>query len=193
MSFLAPLVGAFGGGAASGGIGLGSILGAASSVIGIMGQVGAANYQAQVAKNNAAIAERNAQLASTQAQEQQQQNDQQVAALIGEQEAIQGASGLTGASQLRTRRSTARLGNIDSFNIRKQGDQNIQNSMQQAENFRAEARVAESNKMASIFAGGLDLAGSLIGGATSSRMANRLTPTSRDPWNSRFGNLRATR
>jgi hypothetical protein len=199
MGFLAPILPAFlggtgaaaGAGAAAGGIGLGTALQVGGSLLGIASAVGASSYQATVARNNAAIAERNAQLASTQAQEQQQQNDQQVAALIGEQEAIQGASGLTGASQLRTRRSTARLGRIDSANIRAQGTQNIQNARQQAENFRSEASAARSQGLASIFSGGLDIASSLVGGASSTRRANRITGSSYDPWVLRSGqNLR---
>lgn len=192
MGFLAPVLGAFGVGGAAGGVGIGTALQVGGSLLGIASAVGAANYQAQVAKNNAQIAEQNAQLSSTQAQEQQQQNDQQVAALVGEQEAIQGASGLTGASQLRTRRSTQRLGRIDSFNIRAQGDQNIRNARQQAENFRGEAAVAKSNGLASIFSGGLDIASSLVGGSVSTRGANRISGNNTyDPWVLRSGqNLR---
>lgn len=196
MSFLAPIfapiAGIFGGGAAagaSGGLGLGSILGAASSIVSTVAAVGAANYQADVAKNNAVIAKENAERASVAAQEEQLRNDQQVAALVGEQEAAQAATGLSGASQLRTRRSTQRLGRIDSANIRSQGQENVRNFLQQSENFRGEASAARSQGLAAMFAGGIDLTRSLVGGASSTPMANRLR--SRDPWVERSGqNLR---
>lgn len=195
MGFLAPIfapiAGIFGGGAAGGGIGLGGILGAAGSIVSTIGAVGAANYQAQVAKNNEVIAKENAERASTQAQEEQLRNDQETAALVGEIEAGQGASGLTGASQLRTRRSVARLGKLDSTNIRKQGQENVRNFLQQAENFRGEAGAARSQGLAAMFAGGIDLGRSLLGGASSTPMANRLR--SRDPWRERSGqSLRRT-
>lgn len=183
MSFIAPLVGALGAGAG----GIGTALQVGGSILGIASAVGAANYQSQVAKNNAIIAERNAQQASVQAQEEQLQNDQQVAAVIGEQEAEQSASGLTGTSQLRTRRSTARLGRQDSINIRLQGNQDIANNLQQAENFRGEARTARSNAIGAVLGGALDIGSSLIGGSASSRLATRAN-WSRDPWVMRNGN-----
>lgn len=181
MAFLAPLAGVFGGGAAAGGgLGLGSILSAGSSILGTIGAIGSANYQAQVAKNNAKIAEENARNASQASQTEQQQNDQQTLALVGEQEAIQGASGLSvsGGSQLRTRRSAQRLGRQDSINIRTQGQSEVRNLLQQAENFRGEARAQKSAAFGSAIGGIFDVGASLVGGARSVRSANRITASS---------------
>lgn len=175
MAFVAPLFSAIGGAISSGGIG--TLLSVGSGVLSTVGAVGAANYQAQVAKNNAIIAEKNAQLASDQSQNQQLQNDQEVAALIGSQEAIQGASGLSisGATQLRTRRSAARLGRQDSINIREQGASEVQNLLQQGENFRAEARSQKSTALGAMLGGAFDIGSSLVGGATSVRNPRRIT------------------
>lgn len=174
MAFLAPLGALFTGG------GLGTALQVGAGVVSTLGAVGAANYQAQVAKNNAQIAEQNAAQASQQSQQEQLESDQQVAALIGEQEAIQGASGLSigGASQLRTRRTAQRLGRQDAQRIRDAGVVNIQSFQQQAENFRGEARVQRSNAIGSALGGVFGTLGSvqksLVGGAKSTRNANRL-------------------
>jgi len=180
MAFLAPLAGVFGGGAAAGGgIGLGSIISAGAGLVSTIGAIGSANYQAQVAKNNAKIAEENARNASQASQQEQLANDQQTLALIGEQEAIQGASGLsvTGGSQLRTRRSAQRLGRQDSINIRTEGQSEVRNLLQQAENFRGEARAQKSAAFGSAIGGIFDIGSSLVGGARSVRSANRITGT----------------
>jgi hypothetical protein len=177
MSFLAPLAGALGGG-------LGTALQVGGGIIGTLGSIGQMNYQAQVAKNNASIAAENAQKASDQAQQEQVLSDQQTVALVGEQEAIQGGSGLNlgSGSQLRTRRTAQRLGRTDAQRIREQGNANIQGFLQQRENFLGEARVAKSNMFGAAIGGALDVAGklkpSLAGGARSVRSPNRL-----DPWN----------
>jgi hypothetical protein len=179
MSFLAPLATVFGGASASGGIGLGSLLSAGSSVLGTISAVGAARYQAGVARNNAEIAKQNAQRASDQAQQEQVQQDQQTLALIGEQEAIQGASGLSisGASQLRTRRTAQRLGRQDALNIRQQGDNEIRNLLQESENFKAEARAQSSAATGALIGGIFDVGSSLVGGSTSVRDPSRVTGT----------------
>lgn len=176
MSFLAPLAGVFSGG-------LGTALQIGGGVLGTLSSIGQANYQAQVAKNNAMIATENAQKASDQAQAEQLASDQQTAALLGEQEAIQGGSGLSigTGSQLRTRRTAQRLGRQDAERIREAGNSTIQGYLQQAENFRGEARVAKSNAIMSGIGGALNVASSispsLISGARSVRSANRI-----DPW-----------
>jgi hypothetical protein len=176
MAFVAPLFTAVSG-ALGGSAGIGSLLGGVGTIFSTIGAVGAANYQAQVAKNNAAIAERNAAQASDAAQNEQIQSDQQTAALIGEQEAIQGGSGLalTGASQLRTRRTAQRLGRQDALNIRTSGDNEIGQFLQQAENFRGEARSQKAAATGAMIGGALDFGSSLIGGAKSTKSANRIT------------------
>lgn len=185
MSFVVPLFSAIGSGLSN--IGLGTALSVGSSVLGTVSAIGAANYQAGVARNNALIAEQNAMQASDRAQQEQVEADRETAALLGEQVAIQGASGLTGASQLRTRRSANRLGQQDRENIRLGGDREIQNFRQQAENFRAEGRAAKSQATGALIGGIFDAGSSLISGAKGSRMANRLQAGSYDPWTLRNG------
>lgn len=185
MAFLAPL--ATGISSAFSSIGLGTALSVGSSVLGTVSAIGAANYQAGVARNNAIIAERNAQQASDRSQNEQLEADRETAALLGEQQAIQGASGLTGASQMRTRRSANRLGRQDAENIRLGGDREIQNFRQQAENFRAEGRAAKSQATGALVGGIFDVGSSLISGARGSRNANRITQGSYDPWTLRNG------
>lgn len=199
MSFVVPLFTAIGSGisSAAGGLaslasgGLGTALSAGSAILGTVSAIGASNYQAQVAQNNAKLAEQNAALASDQTQQEQVESDRQTAALIGEQEAIQGASGLRGASQIRTRRSANRLGRQDALNIREAGSRQIQSFLQDAENFRGEARSAKANARASLVSGFFDVGSSLIGGASTTRARSRITGE-RDPWVTRRGvNLRS--
>lgn len=186
MAFLAPIGAAIGGAFSQ--IGIGTALSAGASVLGTISAVGASNYQAKVAANNAMIAEQNAEQASDRSQNEQLEADRETAALIGQQEAIQGASGLTGASQLRTRRSAQRLGRQDAENIRLGGDREIQNFRQQAENFRAEGRAAKTQGRGAILGGIFDVGSSLIGGAKGSRNANRITSGGAyDPWTLRNG------
>lgn len=182
MSFVAPL---FAGLGAAGG-GLGTALTVGSGLIGTLGSLGQMRYQAQVAQNNAQIADQNAQRASDQAQQEQLQSDQQTAALLGEQEAIQAASGLNleRGSQLRTRRTAARLGRQDANRIREQGNYNIQNYQQQAENFRADAAATKAQMFPTAL-GGIastfsSISPSLVGGSKSIRAPNRIGRV--DPW-----------
>lgn len=185
MAFLAPIGAAISSGFSS--LGLGTALSVGSTVLGTVSAIGAANYQGKVAANNARIAEQNAVQASERSQNEQLEADRETAALLGEQEAIQGASGLTGASQLRTRRSAQRLGRQDAENIRLGGDREIQNFRQQAENFRAEGRAAKAQRAGAILGGAFDIGSSLISGAKGSRNANRITAGSYDPWTLRNG------
>lgn len=177
MAFVAPLFTAISGTVGAAGGGLGSFLSAGAGILSTIGAVGQANYQAQVARNNAEIAKKNAELASDQSQQQQVQSDQETAALIGSQEAIQGASGLSisGATQLRTRRSAARLGRQDAINIREQGASEIQNLLQQSENFKGEARSQRAAAAGALLGGIFDVGSSLVGGATSVKNPKRVT------------------
>lgn len=178
MAFIPPLLATLG--SALGGItasGIGTALTVGSGILGTVSAVGAANYQAQVAKNNASIAAVNAAKASDQSQVQQQQNDTQTAALVGEQEALQGGSGLSGPSQLRTRITANKLGAQDSLNIRTAGDSNIQQYAQQSEDFKAQAAAARAQATGSLIGGILGIGSSLIGGAKSVANPGRISAT----------------
>jgi hypothetical protein len=175
MAFIAPAIGALGGGSILGGIG--TIVSVAGTIAGGIAARNQANYQAAVAKNNSVIAKNNAALASDSAQETQIESDRQTAALVGQQEAIQSASGLStqSASALRTRRSANILGRQDSINIRREGDYNVQNYLQQSENFKAEASAQKAGAAGSMLGAFLNVGSSLVSGATSVRSPNRIT------------------
>jgi hypothetical protein len=175
------LIGAFSS-ITSGGLSAGTLLSAGSGILGTISAVGQANYQSQVAANNAKIAQENARKASDQSQQQQVQADQETAALVGSQEAIQGASGLSvsGASQLRTRRTALRLGRTDAMNIRQQGNSTIQGYLQESANQTAEAKSQKSSIPGIILGGMLDTASSLVGGSSSVKSPNRITNTQRN-------------
>lgn len=174
-----------------------AVLGVVGSLVSTVGAISQASYQAAVARNNAEIARQNAGLAAERTQEQAKSNDEKTAALIGEQLAVQSASGLDSSkgSTLRVRQSTNRLGRQDTLNIRKQGSYDIQNYLQQAANFDAEAGAASTNTALAGLSGAVDVASglmkspSLISSASTTRMANRLGQ--RDPWITQSGqNLR---
>lgn len=175
MAFLAPIAGALGGGSILGGIG--TAVSVVGTLVGAVASRNQANYQAQVAKNNSVIAKKNAASASDTAQQTQLESDRQTAALVGQQEAIQSASGLStgSASMLRTRRTANLLGRQDAFNIRKEGDSSVQNFLQQSENFRAEASAAKAGAAGSTLGAFFDVGSSLISGASSVRSPNRIT------------------
>lgn len=190
MTFLAPLAPLLGGvgatGAASAGGIASGILGVVGTVVTVAGSLASAagakaqaDYQAQVAKNNAVIAKKNAEQASDASQKQQVQQDLETRALIGQQEALQGASGLSvgGASQLRTRRTAAKLGDIDRTNIREEGNTNILNYLQQSENFTSQASAAKAQGRGAVLEGFLNAGSSLISGASSIRSPERIRGT----------------
>lgn len=172
------------------GAGIGTILSAASSVVGTIGAISQAKYQQQVAKTNAKVAENNAQIAAQKAQSEAQMNDQQTRAMVGEQLSIQSASGLStsSGSSLRVRKSTHRLGRQDSMRIREAGAYDVQNYLQQQNNFKAEAAAAGQNAALAGIGGALSAfssivpttAPSLVSSATPTRMTNTLKQ--RDPW-----------
>lgn len=195
MGFLAPLGALFGvgGGAAAGG--LGAAAGIGSGILGVVGTVvsvaaaGAqaasakaqADYQAKVAQNNAIIAKKNAERSSDASQQQQVQQDMETRAFIGQQEAIQSGSGLSvsGGSQLRTRRSAARLGDVDRNNIREAGNTDIINYLQQSENFTSQASAAKAQGRGAILEGFLNASNSLISSASSVRSPGRVRASGR--------------
>lgn len=175
--------------------GIGTIISALGSAVGAMSAVSQAQYQAQVAKNNSVVAANNAQIASEQSQREQQSNDEKTAALVGSQIAIQSASGLDAGrgSTLRVRQSTQRLGRRNALNIRQQGTYDVQNFMQQSENFKAESAAQSNNATGAAIAGVIDVASamapSLVSGGTTTKMANRIATN--DPWITQSGlNLR---
>lgn len=176
MAFLPVIGGLFGGGSSF----LGTALSAGSAIVGGLSAAAASRYQAAVADTNAKIATENAKRAEVAAQKEAFQQDELTLAFLGEQQAIQSASGLSGRSQLLTRKRAAQLGRQDTLNIRDAGRFETQNYLQQAEGERASAgmhRSAASNSLLQGFMGGVS---SFIDGRTTTRTVNRIQP--RDPW-----------
>jgi hypothetical protein len=148
--------------------GIAPVLGAVSSIFsGIMG-FASANYQASVAEMNAEVAQQNANRAIERSQVEQQEQDAAAMAMLGSQEAAQGASGLTltGGSAQRTRRTARILARKDSLNIRQAGEIDKYNYLVQKENFKSEASAAGLTGMGSLLGGFLGGAQSLVGGSS---------------------------
>lgn len=102
------------------------------------------NYQAAVARNNARLAEENAARISEASQRESLRSDQDYRALLGEQLAAQGASGLDilGRSQRSARMLTKRTGRRAAMDITDEGAAEARRSLQEGANFRAEGKQA---------------------------------------------------
>lgn len=142
---------------------------AASSLIGGIAGKQQADYKAAVARNNAIIAERNAQVTSEAASQDAMYSDIQLADLLGTQSAIQGASGLSGRTMNLVRKSTRETGRIDALNIVKSGETEGRNFLQQAADFKGEAKMAKREGKFALVSGLLGAAGSLAGDAMATR------------------------
>lgn len=143
MAFIAPLAAAAipllasGTGAA--------VMTAATAGIGALSSIQVGNYQAAVGRNNARIAEENAARIAEASQGEALRSDQDYRALLGEQLAAQGASGLDvlGRSQVAARELTMRTGRRAAVDITDEGRAGARRSLQEAANFRGEARQAK--------------------------------------------------
>lgn len=157
-----------------------AIIGAAGSIVGGIAANNQAQYQAEVAKMNEQIAKDNAKRAIERGAIEAEANDRQTAALLGEQEAAQSASGLTltGESAMLTRKSARMLGRLDTLNVIQASNIEAYNYQTQAVNFNTQAEAAKMSGQASLIGAFFDAAGtlgsayakmptSLIGGSTS--------------------------
>lgn len=148
MAFVVPLIAAAaaGAGTAAAGGSLITALGVASAALSGVSALQQGQYQAAVAKNNAKVAEQNAVSASEASQQEQVRSDREYAALLGEQLAAQGASGLDllGRSQLQTRNVTRIVGREAAGDIRQRGTNAARSALQEAANFRAEGKQART-------------------------------------------------
>jgi outer membrane murein-binding lipoprotein Lpp len=147
---------------------IGGVISAAGSVMGGMAAQQQAEYQAQIAEMNARVARINANRAILRGQTDAQNQDAKTQSMLGQQEAIQSASGLsiTGKSAMLTRRSAAMLGRLDTLNVINDSQVEAYNYKVQAAEFTATAaaqRAAGENSLLQGFLGG---AGSLIGSAS---------------------------
>jgi hypothetical protein len=177
MAFLAAIPAALGG--MFSGVTAGGALSAIGSVVSGIAGLSAGMYQANVAKMNQKVAEENAVRALDRSQEEQREQDMQTMAMIGQQEAVQSASGTTttGRSNLLTRRVAARLGRQDAANVREAGRMEAYGYNVDAANFGGEASMARRSGVNSLVSGFFDAGSSLIGGSKT-KAASRF----RDSW-----------
>lgn len=102
-----------------------------------------AEYQAQVAKNNETIAKQNADYARQAGQAEVEQQGMKTRAVIGQEAAAQGASGidLTTGSPEEVRRSTQEIGQFDDMNIVQRAEMRARGFDIEAMNQGASARL----------------------------------------------------
>lgn len=174
------------GAAATSGITLGSVLTATSGLLGAFGAVtsgiagaNAAKYQAGIANLNSLYANDNAARAQERSQSAQLEQDALTRAQIGQQEAIQSASGLGGRSQMLTRKASIELGRQDALRTIESGELEAYNFRNQSAAFKSEASVANSRASNSMLSGFLNAGNSLISAAGSLANPNRFSLTQR--------------
>lgn len=184
MAIVAPLISAAvaGGGAAAAGGSLLTALSVGSAALTGISAIQAGNYQAAVARNNALVAEQNAVEASRAAQEEQKRSDIEYGALLADQFAAQGASGLDidSRSFRAGRRLTRRVGRQAAGDIRRRGNVAARNSLQDAANFRAEGKAAKRQGYITAAGAALGAAGDILKQGSLVRKSNG----GRRPWES---------
>jgi hypothetical protein len=162
--------------------GISAILGAVGSVVSGVASLAAGAAQARMAKFNASIAEDNAVRATERSQIEAQQQDKLTLGMLGEQEAVQSASGISlgSTSSVRTRRAARELGRLDTLNVRQAGDIEAYNYKVDAANQRMQGSAAMTSGISNALGSFLGAGSSLVGGSRSSRK-------SFDPWTTRKG------
>lgn len=147
---------------------IGGGISAGAAVYGGIQQSNMASYQAQVAENNAAIAESNAQRALQKGQIEAQEQDALTMQTLGEQETIQGASGLSlgSKSAVLTRKSARELGRLDALRVIHGAEMEAYNKRIQAADLRSSADASRAEGGAALIGGFLSGAGSLVSAAS---------------------------
>lgn len=160
MAFIAPLAAAAIPALTSTG-GMAALTGLTTGV-GMVSSLQQGNYQAAVSRNNARIAAENAARISEASQRESLRSDQDYRALLGEQLAAQGASGLDllGRSAVDARRLTMRTGRLAAKDISEEGTGRSRQMLQEAANFRSEGKQAKTQ-------GYISAAGQFLQGASS--------------------------
>lgn len=150
-------------------MGAGSILGAGSSIMGGNSQAASAQYQAGVAQKNAEIAGQNRILAQQQGNEREADDIRQGRGLIGQQTAIQGASGLdvNSGSAVDVRSSTSALNQEGLQRERAKTNADVQGYRIQEYDLNQEAATQRRTAAGARTAGMLGGVTSLLGGAAS--------------------------
>jgi hypothetical protein len=160
-----------------------TILGVGSAAVAGVSSLEGGNYQAAVARNNALIAERDAAAASEASQKEAARSDKEYAALIGEELAAQGASGLDvlGRTQVMTREAQARTGAAQAVDIRNQGTNQSRKFLQDAADYRAAGAQARTQGIIGAVGAGLSAAGAISNGFGGTK--SLVTRGRKTPWN----------
>lgn len=151
----------------------GSLLSAGVGAIGSLQQAQATaasqRYQAQVATNNQIIMDQNARYATQAGQAKAQTEDFKTAAVIGQEEAAQGASGidLTTGSPRAVVEGTRQMGRLSALNIANNAQLQAYGYKSQATSFSAQSRLDTATAGQAQAAGFLGVGTSLLGGASS--------------------------
>jgi len=173
MAVLASLGAAAG---AGGGISFGSILGGIGTVVSAISQSNAANFQAAIDQQNADIANQNAIDTVAKSQEDQLALDLENAAIMDEQLALMGGSGISagsGSSQLK-RKSAKKLARKDATNLRDAGNQQADNFKQQQANFLNSKTLSKKRASSALVGGFLKGATSILGSSKSFSGSSRI-------------------
>jgi hypothetical protein len=143
------------------------VIGAVGAVASGMAQKNAAEYQAQVARNNAIAAENMRKYEIQKGLLDAEEQDRQNADLKGKQQAAMAASGfdMNEGTMREIGVSQTILGRTDSLRRAHAGELAGWKLQGQANNFRAEAQLAESKGKNAMLAGFIGAGSSLIGGA----------------------------
>lgn len=163
---------------------IGAVVGAIGSILSAVAQAQAAQYQAKIADMNADVSRENAVRAIAASQVDQQEQDTASKALIGEQLATQGASGLDlgGKSQILTRKSASTLARKDALMVRYGGEMDKYNYLVEAENQKASGNLYRMQASSSLLAGFLGATQSLLGAASSISPGTRTKITAPNPY-----------
>lgn len=142
-------------------------MGVVGSIVSSSREMEAAQQAQEIAEKNKKIAEENAQRALMLSQEEQIDQDMETMAMLGEQEAIQSASGLSmdSGSFIQTRAAARQLGRIDALNVREAGVIRAAAYRNEGDAYAAEAAAASRAKGNAQLSGFLGAANSIIGGA----------------------------
>jgi len=155
---------------------IGLVTSVAGSVFGMISARNQAKFQEELARRNAKIAEDNAARAISRSQVEAQDQDMINLAFLGEQEAVQSASGLGGRSQFLARKSAVELGRRDTLNGRQAGEIEAYNYQVEAMGQRAQASMHRAEAGNALLAGFLNTTRSLIGGVQSIQNPGRFNP-----------------
>jgi hypothetical protein len=153
--------------------GASALLSAGGSIFTGISNAQAANYQSEVSALNARIAADNAAAARTKSQEAQLEQDTLTMAQLGEQEALQSATGLGGRSQMLTRKAALTLGRQDALKTIATGEMDAYNFTNQSNAYAAESGAYKAKAGNSMLSGFLSGATSLVSGASSIANPNR--------------------